>query len=166
MAIRRIPAFTLVELMLSLAMVLLLIIGINYVFRSRQRCRRRRRKSQRDQQRAQATQPILFNDLRDVSKNPPCFIIASQLVTQFLNSDDAKTSSDPTVIVTDNAGTQVKIANRASIGVGPGKYASLFVPRDSQQSESSRRSAEILCPRPVPPPLRQRRHLLRHGILG
>ncbi|HEX4053087.1 MAG TPA: hypothetical protein VHX86_02370 [Tepidisphaeraceae bacterium] len=127
MAIRR-TAFTLVELMLSLAMVLLLIIGINYVFRSASDAVSAGENLNGINSAAQATQPILFNDLRDVSKNPPCFIIASQLVTQFLNSDDAKTSSDPTVIVTDNAGTQVKIANSASIGVGPGKYASSLSP--------------------------------------
>jgi type II secretory pathway pseudopilin PulG len=108
------PAFTLVELMLSLALVLLLIIGINYVFRSATDAVSAGQTLNSINTDSQATQPLLFDDLRNASKNPPCFIIASQLVTQFLNSDDAKTSSDPTIIVTDNAGSQVKIANSAA----------------------------------------------------
>jgi type II secretory pathway pseudopilin PulG len=108
------PAFTLVELMLSLAMVLILIVGINFVFRSATDAVGAGNALNNINSDSQATQPMLFDDLRNVSKNPPCFIISSQLVTQFGNTDDAKTSSDPTVIVTDNAGSTVKIANGAS----------------------------------------------------
>ncbi len=104
-------AFTLVELMLSLAMVLLLIIGINFVFRSATDAVGAGQTLNGSTATPSPPSPLLFDDLRNVSKNPPCFIIASQFVTQFLNSDDAKTSSDPTIIVTDNAGTQVKISN-------------------------------------------------------
>jgi prepilin-type N-terminal cleavage/methylation domain-containing protein len=110
------PAFTLVELMISLAMVLILILGINFVFRSATDAVGAGQNLNGINSDAQSAQPVVFDDLRNVSKNPPCFIIASQLVTQFLNSDDAKTSSDPTVIVTDNnggatAGGTVKIGN-------------------------------------------------------
>jgi type II secretory pathway pseudopilin PulG len=104
-------AFTLVELMISLAMVLLLIIGINYVFRTATDAVSAGQSLNAINADAQSTQPLLFDDLRNASKNPPCFIIASQLVTQFLNSDDAKTSSDPTIIPTDNAGGKVNIGN-------------------------------------------------------
>jgi type II secretory pathway pseudopilin PulG len=114
------PGFTLVELMISLAMVLLLIIGINYVFRSATDAVSAGQSLNAINSDAQATQPLLFDDLRNASKNPPCFLIASQLVTQFLNSDDAKTSSDPTIIPTDNAGDQVKIGNLPSpAGLSP-----------------------------------------------
>jgi hypothetical protein len=97
--------------MISLAMVLLLIIGINYVFRSATDAVSAGQALNAINADAQSTQPLLFDDLRNATKNPPCFIIASQLVTQFLNADDAKTSSDPTIIPTDNAGGQVKIGN-------------------------------------------------------
>jgi type II secretory pathway pseudopilin PulG len=107
-------AFTLVELMLSLAMVLLLTIGINYVFRSATDAVSAGQSLNAINNDAQATQPLLFGDLRNASKNPPCFIIASQLVNQFLNSDDAKTSSNPTVIPIDNAGGKVTIGNGLS----------------------------------------------------
>jgi hypothetical protein len=117
--IRPRPAFTLVELMLSLAMVLLLILGINYVFRSATDAVSAGQALNGINNDAQATGPMLFDDLRNVSKNPPCFIIASQLVTQFLNDDDSKTSSDPTVIVTDNAGGIAKIGTAAGDVVSP-----------------------------------------------
>jgi hypothetical protein len=97
--------------MLSLAMVLILILGINFVFRSATDAVGAGNALNSINSDAQATQPMLFDDLRNVSKNPPCFIISSQLVTQFLNSDDAKTGSDPTIIVTDNAGSTVNIGN-------------------------------------------------------
>jgi len=100
--------------MLSLAMVLILIVGINYVFRSATDAVGAGNALNNINSDSQATQPMIFDDLRNVSKNPPCFIISSQLVTQFGNTDDAKTSSDPTVIVTDNAGSMVKIANGPS----------------------------------------------------
>jgi type II secretory pathway pseudopilin PulG len=100
------PAFTLVELMLSLAMVLILIVGINFVFRSATDAVGAGNALNSINSDTQATQPMIFDDLRNVAKNPPCFIISSQLVTQFLNSDDAKTGSDPTRIITDNSGGQ------------------------------------------------------------
>jgi prepilin-type N-terminal cleavage/methylation domain-containing protein len=103
------PAFTLVELMISLAMVLILILGINFVFRSATDAIGAGQALNGINADAQSAQPVLFDDLRNVSKLPPCFIISSQLVTQFLNTDDAKTSSDPTVIVTDNNGGYVMI---------------------------------------------------------
>jgi type II secretory pathway pseudopilin PulG len=106
-------AFTLVELMISLAMVLILILGINFVFRSATDAVGAGQALNVINSDAQSAQPVIFDDLRNVSKNPPCFIIASQFVIQFLNSDDAKTSSDPTVIVTDNNGDTVKIGNGA-----------------------------------------------------
>jgi len=99
--------------MLSLAMVLILIVGINFVFRTATDAVGAGNALNSINSDTQATQPMLFDDLRNVSKNPPCFIISSQLVTQFLNADDAKTGSDPTVIFTDNAGSFVRIANGA-----------------------------------------------------
>ncbi len=88
-------AFTLVELMISLAMVLILILGINFVFRSATDAVGAGEALNSINYDAQSTQPVLFNDLHNASKNPPCFIISSQFVTQFINADDAKTSSDP-----------------------------------------------------------------------
>ena len=92
--------------MISLAMVLILILGINFVFRSATDAVGAGQALNVINSDAQSAQPVIFDDLRNVSKNPPCFIIASQLVTQFLNSDDAKTSSDPTKVITDNNGGQ------------------------------------------------------------
>jgi hypothetical protein len=111
--------FTLVELMISLFMVLLLILGINYVFRSATEAVGAGQVTNQINSDAQSSQPIVFDDLRNVSKNPPAFIISSQLVTQFLNADDAKTSSDPTVIVIDNAGNKAIISNGGVPNVPP-----------------------------------------------
>ncbi|HEY1922941.1 MAG TPA: type II secretion system protein [Tepidisphaeraceae bacterium] len=112
-------AFTLVELMLSLAMVLLLIIGINYVFRSATDAVSAGQNLNQINSDAQATQPLLFDDFQNATKNPPCFIIASQLVNQYLNGDDAKTSSDPKFIPLDNAGGKVTIGNGPSGFLSP-----------------------------------------------
>ena len=106
-------AFTLIELMISLAMVVILILGINYVFRSATDAVGAGQATNQINSDAQSSQPVLFDDLRNVSKNPPCFIISSQLVTQFLNADDAKNNSDPNVIPIDNAG------NYSFIGTSP-----------------------------------------------
>jgi prepilin-type N-terminal cleavage/methylation domain-containing protein len=96
--------FTLIELMISLALVLILIVGINFVFRSATDAVGAGQALNQINSDAQSTQPVLFNDLNNVAKPPPLFIISSQFVTQFLNADDAKTSSDPNVIPIDNAG--------------------------------------------------------------
>jgi type II secretory pathway pseudopilin PulG len=130
------PAFTLVELMISLAMVLLLIIGINYVFRSATDAVSAGQALNAINSDAQATQPLLFDDLRNISKNPPCFIIASQLVTQFKNSDDAKTSSDPTVIPIDNAGNYDAIwAKPANLTVNPTQIISPAILNDRNHQQ-------------------------------
>jgi len=114
--------------MLSLAMVLILIVGINYVFRTATDAVGAGNALNSINSDSQATQPMIFDDLRNVSKNPPCFIISSQLVTQFLNSDDAKTSSDPTIIVTDNAGNYAYVGpfgtTPKSMTVAPTQYVS------------------------------------------
>ncbi len=120
--------------MLSLAMVLLLIIGINYVFRSATDAVSAGQALNAINDDAQATGPMLFNDLKNVSKNPPCFIIASQLVTQFLNSDDAKTSSDPTVIVTDNVGTTINIGN-TTLGSASGHLSAAILNSRNHQHD-------------------------------
>jgi prepilin-type N-terminal cleavage/methylation domain-containing protein len=116
-------AFTLIELMISLAMVLILILGINFVFRSATDAVGAGQALNGINSDAQSAQPVLFGDFQNVSKNPPCFIISSQLVTQFLNSDDAKTGSDPTIIITDNnggttAGGKVTIGNGGAATAG------------------------------------------------
>ncbi len=90
--------------MISLALVLILIVGINFVFRSAADAVGAGQALNQINSDAQSTQPVLFNDLNNVAKPPPLFIISSQFVTQFLNADDAKTSSDPNVIALDNAG--------------------------------------------------------------
>ena len=143
--------------MISLAMVLILILGINFVFRSATDAVGAGQALNGINSDAQSAQPVLFDDLRNVSKNPPCFIIASQLVTQFLNSDDAKTSSDPTVISpTTTAAKRRRQFNHRQRHIKPDLT---YSPPRSSQSRSPRRSPEILRPRQLPPPLRQRRHL-------
>jgi hypothetical protein len=97
--------------MLSLFMVLILILGINYVFRSATEAVGAGQTTNQINADAQSSQPIVFEDLRNVSKNPPAFIISSQLITQFLNTQDASNGADPTTIVVDNAGTKALIAN-------------------------------------------------------
>jgi prepilin-type N-terminal cleavage/methylation domain-containing protein len=97
--------FTLIELMLSVAMVLVLIVGVNYVFQTTTDAIGAGQASSTAARDSQSAQTLLFDDFKNVSKNPPCFIIASQFVTQFLNSADAQTGDDPRKIVLDTAGT-------------------------------------------------------------
>jgi hypothetical protein len=98
--------------MISLAMVVILILGINFVFRSATDAIGAGQNLNGINADAESSQPVLFNDLNNVSKNPPFFIITSQLVTQFKNEDDAKTGTDPTLLPLDNTGTNVeKIGN-------------------------------------------------------
>jgi hypothetical protein len=114
--------------MISLALVLILIVGINFVFRSATDAVGAGQALNQINADAQSAQPVLFNDLNNVAEPPPLFIISSQLVTQFLNADDAKTSSDPCVIPIDNAG------NYAYIGQ-PGKQPT-YLSNAPQQSVS------------------------------
>jgi hypothetical protein len=104
------PAFTLVELMISIAMVLVLIVGVNYVFTKTTDAVGAGQQVNTFARDSQTTQAVLFNDFRHISKDSPCFVIGSQLVTQFLNSADAQSGSDPTQIVVDPH-TIVQIGN-------------------------------------------------------
>jgi hypothetical protein len=112
--------FTMIELMLSIALVLLLIIGINYVFKATADAVGAGETIGTMSRDTQAAQPMIFDDFRNIAKNPPCFIIASQIVTQFLNADDAATSTSPYQIVSDNSATPITISS--SGGVSPALY--------------------------------------------
>jgi prepilin-type N-terminal cleavage/methylation domain-containing protein len=100
----RSAGFTLIELMVSVAMVLVLIVGVNFVFQTTTDAISAGQAAGAAARDSQAAQTLLFDDFKNVSKNPPCFIIASQLVTQFLNTADAQTGDDPRKIVLDTAG--------------------------------------------------------------
>jgi prepilin-type N-terminal cleavage/methylation domain-containing protein len=97
-------AFTLIELMLSIALVLLLILGINYVFKATADAVGAGEAINTMSRDTQGAAPTIFGDFRNIATNPPCFIISSQIVQQFLNADDAATGSDPTKYV-DNGTT-------------------------------------------------------------
>jgi type II secretory pathway pseudopilin PulG len=86
--------FTLIELMLAISMMLILMIGVNYVFRSASTAVSTGQKLNEINRDAASAQPLLFDSLRDAIKDPPCFIIASQIVPQYLNAEDAKTASN------------------------------------------------------------------------
>ena len=117
----RCRGFTLIELMLSIALVLLLVIGINYVFKATADAVGAGEEIGTITRDTQSAQPMIFDDFRNIAKNPPCFIIASQIVTQFLNADDAATGSDPYTIVSDNSGTTTTIGPAAG-NVSPALY--------------------------------------------
>ena len=118
--------FTMIELMLSIALVLLLIIGINYVFKATADAVGAGETIGTMSRDTQAAQPMIFDDFRNIAKNPPCFIIASQIVTQFLNADDAATSTSPYQIVSDNSGTVTNISVGINNGVSPGVSPALY----------------------------------------
>jgi len=105
--------FTLIELMLAVALSLVLIVGINYVFQMTSDAVGAGQTVNAFARDSQSAQAVLFDDFRNIDKDAPCFIIASQLVTQFLNSADAQTGSDPNVIVIDSSG------NYDAIGAQP-----------------------------------------------
>jgi len=88
--------------MISIALVLLLIVGINFVFQMTTDAVGAGQTANTFARDSQSAQTILFDDFRNIDRDAPCFIIASQLVTQFLNSADAQTGSDPREIVVDS----------------------------------------------------------------
>jgi hypothetical protein len=90
--------------MVSIALVLILMIGVNYVFTKTSDAVGAGQTMNTFNRDSQSAQAAIFSDFQNINKNPPCFIIGSQIVDQFLNSADAQTGNDPTHVVIDNAG--------------------------------------------------------------
>ncbi|MDP9172934.1 MAG: type II secretion system GspH family protein [Planctomycetota bacterium] len=86
---RRPVAFTLVELMLSIALVVILLVGVNYIFKTAADAIGGGQILNEFNRNSQAVQSQLSNDFSSVAKDGPCFIIASREVVQFLNQADA-----------------------------------------------------------------------------
>lgn len=89
-------AFTLVELMVAVALVLLLILGINEVFRLTSQtvgAGQSLSTALRDQR---AVRSILSEDFNNVAPDAPAFIITNQAITAFRDSQDRLASVDPT----------------------------------------------------------------------
>src|ERR1700733_5938873 len=96
--------FTLVELMISIALVLILLLGVNFVFRTSVDAVSSGERLIGFTADARTAQAQIASDFDHIATDPPCFIIASQIIPQFLNADDAKTGgSDPTIYVDTSA---------------------------------------------------------------
>ena len=61
--------------MLSIALVLLLILGINYVFKATSDAVGAGQQINTFSRDTQSATPMVFDDFRNIAKNPPCFII-------------------------------------------------------------------------------------------
>src|SRR5580658_51970 len=66
--------FTLVELMISIALVLVLMVGVNYVFTKAADAISAGQTTNTISRDSQSAQAVLFDDFNHVNKNPPCFI--------------------------------------------------------------------------------------------
>src|SRR5690242_1731294 len=88
-------AFTLVEVMISLALVLFLIIGVNQVFKMTSDTVSAGQVMSGNVRDSRAAQTVLFNDLSGaVTQSPPAFIIASSRVSAFRNAADLAADRD------------------------------------------------------------------------
>jgi prepilin-type N-terminal cleavage/methylation domain-containing protein len=82
-------AFTLIEVMLSLAILLLLMVGMNQVFRTTSDAVRAGQELGELTRNSRAVRPVFFDDLRNCATDSPAFIISSCIVPQYVNSSDA-----------------------------------------------------------------------------
>jgi len=85
--------FTLIEVMLSLAILLLLMAGMNVVFRTTSDTVKAGQMLNELTRNSRAVRPVFFDDLRNCATDSPCFIISSCIVPQYLNAADANASS-------------------------------------------------------------------------
>ncbi|MGA2582592.1 MAG: type II secretion system protein [Tepidisphaeraceae bacterium] len=92
---RRTAGFTLLELMISIALVLILLVGVNYVFRTAVDSIGAGEQIIQFTQDSRTASRELLSDFNNIAPDPPCFIIASQIVPQFLNANDAQNETDP-----------------------------------------------------------------------
>ena len=107
-------AFTLVEVMISVALVLILIIGINQAFKMVTDTVGIGQAMSAISRDNRAIQPVLYGDLRAaVTQNPPAFIIAASRVNGFRNRVDAAGDLDaaPLSIDLDNNNTEGEAPN-------------------------------------------------------
>lgn len=82
-------AFTLVELMISIALVLILLVGINQVFKMTTDTVGAGQAINAASRDLRGAQSVFFNDLHGaVTSNPPAFIIRSEQTTAFRNRAD------------------------------------------------------------------------------
>jgi prepilin-type N-terminal cleavage/methylation domain-containing protein len=105
LTMRRHAGFTMIELMISIALVLILLLGVNYVFRTAVDSIGAGEQVIQFTQDSRAVSGALLNDFNNVASDPPCFIIASQIVPQYLNAADAQNGTDPRVWVDTASGT-------------------------------------------------------------
>jgi prepilin-type N-terminal cleavage/methylation domain-containing protein len=101
---RRTAGFTLLELMISIALVLILLVGVNYVFRTAVDSIGAGEQIIQFTQDSRTASRELLSDFNNVAPDPPCFIIASQIVPQFLNANDAQNGTDPRYFVDSSSG--------------------------------------------------------------
>jgi hypothetical protein len=102
-------AFTLVELMISIALVLLLVIGINQVFSLTSKTVGAGQASSAAQRDMRAAAKVMQDDFSSaLTSKGPCFIIYSRRVWAFRNKADQQTDRDKDVTTQDvqNIGTE------------------------------------------------------------
>lgn len=87
--------FTLVEVMISVALVLVLILGVNQVFKMTADTVGAGQTMSANVRDSRAAQTVIYNDLSGaVTQNPPMFMIAASRVSAFRNRDDAAGDRD------------------------------------------------------------------------
>ncbi|HEY8666053.1 MAG TPA: hypothetical protein VIL86_05275 [Tepidisphaeraceae bacterium] len=103
-------AFTLIELMISIALILFLMIGINQVFSTTQTTVSTGQAQAAATRDNQASQGVLANDFRGFASDGPFMVIASNRVYAFRNAADKAGSATPTspqTVVNPNTGATV-----------------------------------------------------------
>lgn len=108
---RTLAGFTLVELMISIAIALVLIVGVNAVFRMASDTVGIGNALSAVQGSHRGVQSIIFDDFKGaVTKDPPFFIIRSEATAAFRNAADAATDHDydPTVTTLVKALQQIR----------------------------------------------------------
>src|SRR3712207_3853712 len=101
--------FTLVEVMISVALVLILILGINRAFKMVTDTVGAGQALSGVVRDNRAIQPVIYGDLRSaVMQNPPAFIISSSRVSGFRNRTDEQSDRDgnPLTIDLDDNNTE------------------------------------------------------------
>ncbi len=119
------PAFTLIEVMVSIAIVLVLIIGVNQVFKITADTVGTGQALSAKIRDGRAAQAVFTNELSHLAPDGPFLIINSQTVAAFRNSIDAKGDLDGNPLTIDIDGN-----NQEGEAAVPGEIVNRAIPTD------------------------------------
>lgn len=114
--------FTLVELMIAVALMLLVMVGVGMIFKTAGQATGQGQIVSEITRNAQAAQTVMTGDFNGVSPDSPYILIKSETQPAFRNQQDQASSPDPTnpLIDTDPSGTSVtRVNNIPSITYTP-----------------------------------------------